>query len=156
MVSEFWLGVIITLIVGIPGAYGMAILANMHTPRLVHFFESRKLLKKHKTRQQALVGFNRTKAFHEGTRDRYSFYILFASGAVISAIVASTLLLIISVQHGEVYPLSPGYGMLAGLAAIAMATALILLAGIYETARQLERFDDYKAEFEARWGPLDD
>jgi hypothetical protein len=30
------------------------------------------------------------------------------------------------------------------------------LMGLYETARQLERFDDYKKEFEERWGPLDE
>jgi hypothetical protein len=66
MQDEFWWGVIVTLIVGIPGAYAMAVLANMHTPRLVNFLESRKLLKRHKTRQQALQVFNRTKAFHDG------------------------------------------------------------------------------------------
>jgi hypothetical protein len=32
--------------------------------------------------------------------------------------------------------------------------AVACVAGIYETARQLERFDDYKREFEERWGPL--
>jgi hypothetical protein len=32
----------------------------------------------------------------------------------------------------------------------------VFLVGIYETARQLERFDDYKKEFEQRWGPIDD
>jgi hypothetical protein len=30
--------------------------------------------------------------------------------------------------------------------------AIVFLAGIYETAS--ERFDDYKKEFEERWGPL--
>jgi len=69
MDSQFWLGVIVTIVVGLPGAYGIGILANMHTPRLVHFLESRKLLKKHKTRQQALRVFNRIKAFRDGTRD---------------------------------------------------------------------------------------
>jgi hypothetical protein len=33
---------------------------------------------------------------------------------------------------------------------------LLLLFGIYETARQIERFDDYKTEIEQRWGPIDD
>jgi hypothetical protein len=84
MDSQFWLGVIVTAVVGLPGAYVLAILANMHTPRPVHFFESRKLLKTHKTRQQALRIFNRIKAFRDGTRDRYPFYILLASGGTIS------------------------------------------------------------------------
>jgi hypothetical protein len=40
MDSQFWLGVIVTVVVGLPGAYAIGILANMHTPRLVRFFES--------------------------------------------------------------------------------------------------------------------
>jgi hypothetical protein len=32
---------------------------------------------------------------------------------------------------------------------------LLLLIGIYETARHIERFDDYKTEIEQRWGPID-
>ena len=47
------------------------------------------------------------------------------------------------------------------LTLISLLVALILamlavasLAAIYETARQLERFEDYKKEFEERWGPL--
>ena len=86
MDSQFWLGVIVTVILGLPGAYVIAILANMHTPRLVEFLESRRLLKKHKTRKQALEMFNRVKAFRDGTRDRYPFYILLATAALICGI----------------------------------------------------------------------
>lgn len=153
--NEFWWGVIITLIVGVPGAYGMALLANMHTPRLTQFLESRKLIKKHKTRQQALVVFHRIKDFREGKRDRYAFYMVLVGAAIISAIVASTLLLIISIQVHE-YPISIEYGFVALIAVIAILFAVIFLTMIYETARQLERFDDYKAEFEEKWGPVDD
>jgi hypothetical protein len=76
-VNEFWWGVIITLIVGVPGAYGMALLANMHTPRLTQFLESRKLIKKHKTRQQALVVFHRIKASAKvrGTNRRSTWFL---------------------------------------------------------------------------------
>ena len=86
MSNEFWLGVVVTLLVGIPGAYFIAILANMHTPKLVSFLESRKLLKKHKTRQQALVVFNRIKSFHDGRADRYAHYILLSAGSVLCAL----------------------------------------------------------------------
>jgi hypothetical protein len=98
--NEFWWGVIITLIVGIPVAYGIAILANIHTPRFVQFRDKRKLLRKHKTREQALRVFNRVKAFHEGPRDRYPFYIILASAAVSCAIVSSTLILIAFIAEG--------------------------------------------------------
>jgi CHASE2 domain-containing sensor protein len=151
MDSQFWLGVIVTVVVGVPGAYGIGILANMHTPRLVRFLESRKLLKKHKTRQQTLLVFNRIKAFRDGTRDRYPFYILLASAAVVCAIIASTLILITAL-HNE-FPLAIPVYLLAAIAALTM---LLLLFGIYETARQIERFDDYKTEIEQRWGPIDD
>jgi hypothetical protein len=55
MDSQFWLGVIITVVVGLPGAYVIGILANMHTPRLVHFLESRKLLKTPPRRPDSLA-----------------------------------------------------------------------------------------------------
>jgi hypothetical protein len=155
MSTEFWLGVIVTIVVGLPGGYGIAILANMHTPRLLRYLESRKLLKRHKSRQQALVVFNRIKDFREHKRDRYPFYILLASAALVCAIIGSTLILILSIQNHE-YPVSIEYGVLALLAALAMAFCLIFLGGLYETARQIERYDDYKAEFEERWGPIED
>jgi hypothetical protein len=43
-----------------------------------------------------------------------------------------------------------------GLACVVALMSIGLLAGLYETARQLERFDDYKKEFEERWGPLNE
>lgn len=148
--GQFWLGVIITVVVGLPGAYVIGILANMHTPRLVHFLESRKLLKTHKTRQQALRVFNRIKEFRDGTRDRYPFYILLASAAVVCAIIASTLILVTVFQNE--FPLAIPFYLLAAIAALMM---LLLLIGIYETARHIERFEDYKTEIEQRWGPID-
>ncbi len=151
--SEFWLGVLITLIVGIPGAYAMALLANMHTPRLAQYLQSRKLLKTHKTKQQALRVFNRIKAFHDGTSDRYAFYILLTGSAIVCTIVASTLVL--SVVFQNEFPIHYSFGILILFAALTFLIALLLLSSIYETSRQLERFDDYKAEFEQRWGAID-
>jgi TRAP-type uncharacterized transport system fused permease subunit len=128
MDSQFWLGVIITVVVGLPGAYVVGILANMHTPRLVHF------LKTHKTRQQALRIFNRIKAFRDGTRDRYPFYILLASAAVVCGIIASTLILVTVFQNE--FPLAIPFYLLAAIAALMM---LLLLIGIYETSRRYRR-----------------
>jgi hypothetical protein len=70
-------------------------------------------------------------------------------------IFASTVILVICVQAHE-YPVTIEYGVLGVLAAFAMALTLIFPAGIYETARQIERFDDYEAEFEARWGSINE
>jgi len=33
---------------------------------------------------------------------------------------------------------------------------MLFLTAIYETARQIERFDEYKAELEQRWGSIDE
>jgi len=139
-------------------------LANMHTPRLVHYLESRKLLKKYKTRQQAIEVFNRIKAFHNGTRDRNPYYILLASSAVVCAIITSTLFLIIIIFRNELplvilsekeFSLAIPTFFFVMLAAVPALMMVIFLLIIYETARQIERFDDYKAEFEKRWGPID-
>jgi hypothetical protein len=144
-----------TLIVGIPGAYVIGLFANMHAPRLAHFLESRKLLKRTKTRKQALIGFNRIKAFRENRRDRYPYYMLLASSATMCAIFAAVLFLMIYI-HAYELPISIEYLIVAFLAIIAVLFAFVFLIAIYETARQIERFDDYKAEFEKRWGPIDD
>jgi hypothetical protein len=65
-----WPTLVLGILLGIPVAYIIGIVAHMHAIRLGHFLENRKLLKKRKTRQQALVAFNRIKAFREGKRDK--------------------------------------------------------------------------------------
>ena len=137
-----WSTLLVGIILGIPISYGVSILATFHAHKLASFLDKRKLLKHIETKKQALLVFNRITAFHEGKRDRYPFYISLASGALICAIIASTLFIIVWIQTGGQYPF-----------AILMAAGL--LAVISETARQIERFDDYKAEFEKRWGSLD-
>src|ERR1700681_2102425 len=111
MSEEFWWGVIITLIVGLPGAYVMSVFAHMHAPRFNQFLESRRLLKKTKTRKHALQLFNRVRDFKTGKRDRYAFYILSGTAAIVCSIFASTLFVIFSVHSGDKYPISIEYGM---------------------------------------------
>jgi hypothetical protein len=150
-----WVGLILTVVIGLPGAYLMGVLASLHTPRWSEYLQNRKLLKTRKTKQQALVTFNRIKDFREGKRDKYPFYMLLGTGSVLCAVFASTMILIISNQVLE-YPVAVEYMTVAALAAVGIASSVILLATIYETARQIERFDDYKAEFEQRWGSSDE
>jgi hypothetical protein len=139
-----------TLLITVILSYVIGIITPVHSLRLTHFLDNRKLLKKRKTRQQALVGFNRVKAFREGNRDRYPFYLILASGAVICTIIASTLI-IIAFQYDFSIDFRIDLLLLALLAAL---VALLLLVSIYGTARQIERFDAYKVEFEKRWGPI--
>jgi hypothetical protein len=145
---------IIILVLGIVGGYIAAVLGGLHTSRWANFLNNRKLLKTQKSKQQALQVYNRIKAFHEGKRDKYPYYLLLASGAVICAILGSTLILIISIQSNE-YPVSIGYGIVALFAVMFIAMGMVFLGAIYETARQIERFGDYTKEFEERWGPID-
>ena len=154
MDAHDWVSVIVMLI-SIPIAYFMGILTNLHAPRFGQFLDRRKLLKQAKTKKQALVVFNRIKSFRDGTRDRYPFYIILASSAIICATIASTLLLMISIQNGGLlYSISIGYIEVALIAIIALLFAILLLVGLYDTARQIERFDAYKIEFEKRWGSV--
>ena len=137
---------IVALVLAVP----LGVASHLLTFRFVSFLERRKLIKAEKTKQQALQVYKRIKAFHDGTKDRYAYYLLLASAAIICAISASTLILVIALQN--TFPLA----ILVILAALAALVTSLLLIGIYETARQLERFDDYKKEFVERWGPIDD
>jgi hypothetical protein len=144
-----WTTLILGVVLGIPVAYLIGILSNVHAIRFMQFRDNRKLLKKAKTRQQALLIFQRIKAFKEGKRDRYAFYMILASSAVCCSTLAATLILINVIRQD----LSFEFRMLLGLMAlIAILMTVAVLAGIYEHARQIERFDEYKKEFEARWG----
>ncbi len=83
----FWVG-IISLVLAIP----LGIASNLLTTRLLSYLERRRLIKARKTRQQALQVYKRIRAFQEGRRDKYPFYILLASSAVLCAIASSTIL----------------------------------------------------------------
>jgi hypothetical protein len=129
----------------------LGIASNLLTLRFASFLERRKLIKTHKTRQQALQGYEHIKAFHEGRRDRYPYYMLLVGSSALLAIAASTIVIVAVV-------ISPAFEntlVCFGISAILVMMSVVLLVGLYETARQLERFDDYKKEFEKRWGPID-
>jgi hypothetical protein len=70
---SLWLGVA-ALALAIP----LGVASNLLTARVIAYLEKRKLLKSHRTKRQALVVFNRIKAFKEGKRDRYPFYMILA------------------------------------------------------------------------------
>jgi hypothetical protein len=149
MDSQFWLGVIVTIPLTIISGF----FVNRLQRRFDALLDARNSARVRRSRQQALRSYMRIKAFHDGTKDRYPYYLLLASVAVVCAITASTLILITVFQNE--FPLAIPFAVFVLLAALASLVMLLLLTGIYETARQIERFDDYKAEFEQRWGPID-
>ena len=67
----------------------LGIASNLLTLRFASFLERRKLIKTHKTRQQALQGYEHIKAFHEGRRDRYPYYMLLVGSSALLAIAAT-------------------------------------------------------------------
>jgi hypothetical protein len=66
-----WIGVI-ALILAVP----LGVASHLLAIRFGSFLERRKLIKTHKTRQQAIQGYERIKAFHEGRMDKYPYYML--------------------------------------------------------------------------------
>ena len=104
--------------------------------------------------------YKRIKSFHNGTKDRYAFYLALTGWAIIFTIASATctvLLVLINpdISYSPPGPLPPSAILL--VLAIGFAVfALILMANLFETSRQLARFDDYKAELERQWGPMDE
>jgi hypothetical protein len=141
-----WLGVV-SLALAIP----LGIVTNLFTPRVVGYLERRKVLKTHRTRQQALRTYRLVRAFHAGRRDKYVFYIVWGNLAVIFEIfgvMAALLLLVGDFDRHE---------MLWVVALIALLCVLVgfsLLMVIFDTAKKLENFDEYKADIEKRWAPI--
>ncbi len=78
--------------------------------------------------------------------------MILASAAVSCAIIASTLILIACIRHDFFMETRI---ILILFASIFLIMTVSLLAGIYETSRQIERFDDYRIEFEKRWGMIE-
>jgi hypothetical protein len=142
---SLWIGVI-ALMLAVP----LGVAANLLTPRVAAYLDKRKLIKARKTRAQAILTYNRIRAFREGRRDKYAYYFVVASSGVLCAIASSTIMIAVLLT-------SPSFDWALILLFIALILAMFavgFVASIYETARQLERFDDYKREFEERWGPL--
>jgi hypothetical protein len=144
---------IITLALSVP----VGVLTNLLTPRFSLYLEKRKLIRANATRQQAIRMYNRVKAFHNGTRDRYPYYLQLGGWAVICAVASSTcIILIVLIKPELLRPIGPSAFVLLVLAAVFATFSVLLMAGLHGVSRQLDRFDDYKAELERQWGPIDE
>jgi MFS family permease len=141
-----WLGVI-ALALAIP----LGIITNMLTPILVGYLEKRKLIKTHRTRQTELTQFRLIADFKAGRRDRYPYYISLGTVSVLFGIASATCILIFSMikYENRLDELPLFIGLLGiGLALLASGIA----ASITNVARQIERFDEYKAQIRKKWG----
>ena len=118
------LGAAVGIVLGMPVAYLIGILSNVHAIRFMQFRDNRKLLKKAKTRQQALLIFDRIKAFKEGKRDRYPFYMTLASSAVCCCTLAATLVLVDVIRQDFSFEIRVVLGLLALMAVLMTIAAL--------------------------------
>jgi preprotein translocase subunit SecY len=144
-----WLTLLFGVVLGIPVTFIIHILANLFHPRLVAFLDSRRIAKIRRSKTQALSAYTRIKAFHDGTRDRYPFYIMLSSASVISAIAASTCIVII-------FTLKPDDPTYLIILAIFFALLMFLwLAVVQGTEHATEHFDEYRKQVERQWGPLE-
>lgn len=145
---QFWLGLLLGGILSVPTGIISILLARHVTA----YLERRKLIKTRKTREQALEAFRRVKAFRNGTKDRYPFYMLLTGSSVLAALTACTVVIAVLL----IEPNFENAVVWFAISAILVILSVVLLALIGMTARALERFDDYKKEFEERWGRIDD
>jgi hypothetical protein len=147
-----WVG-IISLILAVP----VGVMSHLLGHYFLHYLEKRKLVRLNATRQQAIQVYNRIKAFHNRTKDRYAYYLLLTGWAVICAIASSTSTILVVMTNGDFdILLRPADAFLFLLAFTFALFAVVLMMAIYETSRQLARFDDYKAELERKWGTIDE
>src|SRR6476620_6012809 len=105
MDGQFWLGVIVTIPLTIISGF----FVNRLQRRFDALLDARNSARLKRSRQQALRSYTRIKAFHDGTRDRYPYYLLLASVAVVCAITASTLILITSFRMNFLWPFPSPY-----------------------------------------------
>lgn len=145
-----WITLLLGIALGIPVALVINVVTNLFNPRLVAFLDSRRVANIRRSKDEALRVYARVKAFHEGTRDRYPFYLLLSSAAVICAIAASTCIVIVTVLNPE----DPKILIVAAI--IFVLFILLFLVGLYSTAHATDHFEDYRKEVERKWGPLDD
>jgi hypothetical protein len=147
-----WLG-IIALVLALP----VGVMGHVLGHKVLLHLEKRKLVKGNATRLQAIRAYNRIKSFHNRTRDRYPYYLLLAASAVICAVASATsIILIVLTNPDTMIPVIPLTFLRFFLAIGGALLALLLMVGLYETSRHLDRFDAYKAELEQQWGPIDE
>jgi hypothetical protein len=148
-----WVGIIALIL-----AFPVAVMGHLFGHRLLLNLERRKLVKGDATRQQAIQAYNRVKSFHNRTRDRYPYYLLLAGSAVICAVASSTSIILIVIIYPAIpmIPFTPLTLLLFLLAFGGALLAVLFMVGLYQTSRHLDRFDDYKAELEQQWGPIDE
>jgi|HubBroStandDraft_6_1064221.scaffolds.fasta_scaffold354781_3 fatty acid desaturase len=143
--TNFWglvgvVGVVVGLVLTIP----LNIASNLLTPRVINYLERRKIIKSHRSKEQELANYKRVDAFKNGT-----IYILLATATVICAVGVATCLVLAVLGYGDFTVFPNPLLLLAFLLGVFATLFMVIIAG---TARQIEQFEQYKAEIRKKWG----
>ena len=146
-----WLG-IVSLVLAIP----LGIATNLLTPRLVSYLGTRKLIKTTRTKEQELKAYQQVKAFKDGTRDKYPFYMVVSTLCICFELASVTLMLgaflIFPISPDDFLTVDPVRLILGILTGGFFVLGIVLLTIIPTTERRLENFDGYTAEVRKKWG----
>ena len=131
----------------------LSIVGNLLTRKVDAYLEKRKLIKSNRSKEQEIANYKRVESFKNGTRDRYPYYILLATAAVISAVGSATCLVLVVLKYWDAFNL-PDFPLLLTLLLTFLfgVFAAVFMIVIAETARHIERFEKYQAEIRKKWG----
>jgi hypothetical protein len=147
--TSFWLGVAVAIPLSIVGS----IVGNRLTRNVDAYLEKRKLIKSNRSKEQEIANYKRVEAFKNGTRDRYPYYILLATAAMISAVGSATCLVLVILKYWDVFNFPDFPLLLALLLAFLFGVfAAVFMVAIAETARHIEQFEQYQTEIRKKWG----
>jgi hypothetical protein len=140
---------IVALVLSVP----LGIASNLLALRFLAYLEKRKLIKSNRSKEQEIANYKRVEAFKNGTRDRYPYYILIATAAVISAVGSATCLVLVILKYWNGFDF-PDFPLLLTLLLTLLfgIFAVVFMVIIAETARHIEQFEQYQAEIRKKWG----
>jgi hypothetical protein len=147
--TSFWLGVAVAVPLSIVGS----IVGNRLTRNVDAYLEKRKLIKSNRSKEQEIANYKRVEAFKNGTRDRYPYYILLATAAMISAVGSATCLVLVILKYWDAFNF-PDFPLLLTLLLTFLfgVFAVLFMVVIAETARHIEQFEQYQVEIRKKWG----
>jgi hypothetical protein len=137
----------LTLVLGV-----VAILITPVAARaIIALFERQRTSHSLKRKTRELADYARIKAFHEGKKDKYFFYVYVGTISIGFAIMAATSFIVTIIYMSKENYFLDGVivGYLVGI--ICVLISILSLAGLQYTATNLEKFDEYEKRVKERW-----
>jgi hypothetical protein len=143
-----WIGVV-ALVLSVP----LGIASSLLAPRVAAYFDQRKLAKTNQAKATALRHYEWVRALKDGERDRYAYYIFMAGLSTVLAVAAGTN--VIAMMLVNLNMDNPLFMVWLVVVVACITFSLAFLVAGHETSRRVDLFDEYKAELETKWGPID-